>query len=420
MDKYTFALYNLFSLPEGEYERIPVCTAEINYCLTNTKDIICKEQSWLYELCKSLSPDKETSGEIKRPWPKFVPVKAIKRGGEAFLLVVKDQWRNEEVLMKIPLPTGELEKTDSLPAESKKIVRGRNALLDIGKGLFKKRTEPKEQKKDKSVEDLRIAKMARFERSFLFQKQLHRISKTLGFGSGYIPETYEFSKDKLRVYYTQEYIRDAEDYLSYLYHNSDVSNLSLYLSLVGFIEICLHNYGIAHCDLAPRNILVRNELPVIIDFGISKGLDLPEITIDSSQLGSVLFASPGQMKQSKNRSFVDDIFSLGRILWITVKRALPTTEGIDVWFGEDGKIEFDDSVVASKFDPNAIPAQFRGIFVKTQTGQYEDISDFRSDLESLIYRKESTEISCSQPCDRLIALEKRIEKLREIFSYKLS
>lgn len=416
---YSYALSQLMILSNQEFSNIPECNDAV-IVERDTSKIVCKEQAWLYELTKSISPSSEGSGQMQRPWPKYRPRKALWKGGEAFLLTAWDAWKQQLVLLKVPLPIFSLQRVEPKNAKSpdkQGLVQGARALLAIGKDLCRpkpKRLEPpkKDQPKQDNKFDL-TRDVTRFRRSFTLQKQLHQIARRHGSDLGYIPDVYEFGESP-NCYYSMEFVAGT-DWMDWIRNHSDVENLELYGKLIVLLEKVLHGYGVAHCDLAPRNVLVMDGKPVLLDFGIAKTANLPEITVDSAQLGSILMASASQLEDSKNRGFQDDIFSMGRMLWITLARSIPSLEGIVAREEDSGRIEYDAEAVAALFDQYAIPEKFRGVFQSTQKFEFEDISDFRTSFEGLIYLDQPAQ-QCGEKCQALLALESKLVEIAEILA----
>lgn len=82
--------------------------------------------------------------------------------------------------------------------------------------------------------------------------------------------------------------------------------------------------GIIHRDLKPDNIMVDDNLNVkIIDYGLSKIVDFSSITSTGTQIGSPLYMSPEQLKDSKHIDYRADIYALGVILYELVTRNIP-------------------------------------------------------------------------------------------------
>lgn len=82
--------------------------------------------------------------------------------------------------------------------------------------------------------------------------------------------------------------------------------------------------GIIHRDLKPDNIMIDDDLNVkIIDYGLSKIIDFSSITSTGTQIGSPLYMSPEQLKDSKNIDYRADIYALGVILYEMITRNIP-------------------------------------------------------------------------------------------------
>ena len=70
-----------------------------------------------------------------------------------------------------------------------------------------------------------------------------------------------------------------------------------------------HQMGIIHRDLKPDNIMVDKDLNVkIIDYGLSKIIDFSSITSTGTQIGSPLYMSPEQLKDSKHIDIIEQIY----------------------------------------------------------------------------------------------------------------
>ena len=91
-----------------------------------------------------------------------------------------------------------------------------------------------------------------------------------------------------------------------------------------FAELCdglsiLSNNNIVHRDLKPSNIRIRpSGSPVIIDFGLARLLDLPDITSTSegAAIGTLQYFSPEQCKGTKyDIDHRTDLFALGVMLY---------------------------------------------------------------------------------------------------------
>lgn len=81
---------------------------------------------------------------------------------------------------------------------------------------------------------------------------------------------------------------------------------------------CAHENNIIHRDVKPENIILSNKgIVKLTDFGIAQ-LNLehsPKLTQQGSILGSFIYLSPEQLKDSSNIDWRTDIYSLGATLY---------------------------------------------------------------------------------------------------------
>lgn len=86
----------------------------------------------------------------------------------------------------------------------------------------------------------------------------------------------------------------------------------------------IDNEGIIHRDLKPDNIMIDSQRNVkIIDYGLSKIIDFSSITSTGMQIGSPLYMSPEQLKDSKHIDYRADIYALGVILYEMLTKNIP-------------------------------------------------------------------------------------------------
>ena len=88
----------------------------------------------------------------------------------------------------------------------------------------------------------------------------------------------------------------------------------------------LHGHGIVHRDLKPSNVLVADDGPKLIDFGIARTPDATAITADGSVIGTPAFMSPEQAAGS-GIGPASDVFSLGSVLAFAAAGAGPFGAG---------------------------------------------------------------------------------------------
>jgi hypothetical protein len=112
----------------------------------------------------------------------------------------------------------------------------------------------------------------------------------------------------------------------------------------------IHAAGVVHRDLKPSNVLLAEDGPRLIDFGISRSLEASPLTGTGTVVGSPGFMSPEQARGG-DVGPPSDIFSLGAVLAFAA-----TGEGP---FGEGSTISLLYRVVSSQPSVERLPAGIR-------------------------------------------------------------
>jgi serine/threonine protein kinase len=76
----------------------------------------------------------------------------------------------------------------------------------------------------------------------------------------------------------------------------------------------IHQAGMVHRDLKPANVLMAQDGPRVIDFGISRAADNQALTVTGRMIGTPPFMSPEQLRSPRGVTQSSDIFSLGSLL----------------------------------------------------------------------------------------------------------
>ncbi|MFE6482848.1 endo alpha-1,4 polygalactosaminidase [Streptomyces sp. NPDC057757] len=90
----------------------------------------------------------------------------------------------------------------------------------------------------------------------------------------------------------------------------------LYALALGLVEALrdIHRVGVVHRDLKPSNVLMAEDGPRVIDFGISHAVDNQALTVTGRLIGTPPFMSPEQFASPRDVTVASDVFSLGSLL----------------------------------------------------------------------------------------------------------
>jgi len=88
----------------------------------------------------------------------------------------------------------------------------------------------------------------------------------------------------------------------------------------------VHTQKLVHRDLKPANVLLAEDGPRLIDFGIARALDTTSHTHSSTVLGTAAFMSPEQARAQKIGP-ASDVFSLGSVLAFAATGRSPFGDG---------------------------------------------------------------------------------------------
>jgi serine/threonine protein kinase len=114
--------------------------------------------------------------------------------------------------------------------------------------------------------------------------------------------------------------------------------------------VAIHSAGVVHRDLKPANVLLADDGPRLIDFGIARAMDYSALTLTGMVIGSPGFMSPEQA-QGRETGPPSDIFSLGAVLAFAATGTGP--------FGGGSGPELLYRLVSGEPDTSGIPGEIR-------------------------------------------------------------
>lgn len=106
-----------------------------------------------------------------------------------------------------------------------------------------------------------------------------------------------------------------------------VERLCSLAAALGEALIVIHAAGIVHRDLKPSNVLLADDGPRVIDFGIARAADSEELTGAGHALGTFGYAPPEQVVAEEPVGPAGDVFSLGGVLLFAATGRAPFGEG---------------------------------------------------------------------------------------------
>ncbi|GEM34688.1 hypothetical protein NN3_56950 [Nocardia neocaledoniensis NBRC 108232] len=102
-----------------------------------------------------------------------------------------------------------------------------------------------------------------------------------------------------------------------------VSGLKLLATGLAMALIEIHRTGLVHRDLKPSNVLLTNEGPRVIDFGIARAMtDDITLTATGAVIGSPAYMSPEQA-ECRPLTAASDVFAVGALLAMAATGASP-------------------------------------------------------------------------------------------------
>ena len=157
-----------------------------------------------------------------------------------------------------------------------------------------------------------------------------------------------------------------------------------------------HSKGIIHRDLKPSNVLLRNGMPKISDWGLSKVVTESRSTTTTSF--TPLYAAPEQLSRAKfgRTDERTDIWQLGVIFYELVTGRPPFES--DDYYELMAMILNDDPIPPSQLNPEAkeIEPIIMRMLAKRKEDRYESVAELQGDLATYLGIELRNELKKSQ------------------------
>jgi len=336
--------------------------------------------------------------------PKYRFLKWRAKGGEAVIIDTYDALLEKNIILKVALPRITSKLSDN-PAEFRK---KKNIFIKNLKRL----TPGRKRKIDKDTE-----LSTRFDGGGVNQRTLHKHLIEGGFLKyGYIPDVYEIGRPPIQ-YVAMEQI-NGESLFNWAIGKTQEQILRMFLNIIIIFEGVLHAHGIVHADVKPDNFMVLKDIPVFLDFSVSKDMTRGQrLTTINSQISNRQTTSPEQKMGASTRDYRDDIFSIMVCLWIVWEHKEPV-----LWKPNEGNVTKALKIIQERYPSSVFPFPIKMVFdraTKAREERYQDISDMRKDFEeviNLMYSPRGGGGDMKRLEKRIFVLETQLKRVHKVLS----
>lgn len=298
---------------------------------------------------------------------KYEYIRTLGKGGEAVLILAQDSILQSNLVFKVARPFMQ--------------GRRRKNIWNFSLRRFYSEDE------DSSIK-------RRFIRGATLQRSLSGNTNY-----GYIPSVYSIRENPLCI---EMEFSQANNFFDFVQKHEYEDNIQVFYYLLNFVNE-IHDFGIIHRDIKPSNILINdNGIPILLDFTTAKQIteEGENLTAVGYQIGTKSWASPKQMIDAGRATFVDDVFSLGLLLYVILTKKIP--EPLKQYDSKKAEMIYLEDLESTKGKTKYIkrltidiPDKWKDIFKKAtaieEKLRYPLLEDFIRDINSLLSFEEETD-----------------------------
>lgn len=232
--------------------------------------------------------------------------------------------------------------------------------------------------------------VSRFKREYLL------VSETLADIPGVIRG---FDYNEKEISYTMEYC--SMDLKKFLAENPISDDVKIWI-VIAILETMqqVHQRGVIHRDISPKNVFLKGQKVLIADFGLGKDFHCERTlgTYDTSWQGTLEYCDPRLFSGLKKADYQSDIFSLGKLMNY-IFTGSPDDDGHP--FGKVAK----KAVASKERRYKSVQEMLEGI---TQIQKFQESTDYEKNCKKAI-----SEQKYNSTLDRYLLQFKGVDLLKE-------
>ncbi|MFI9543453.1 PQQ-binding-like beta-propeller repeat protein [Streptomyces sp. NPDC052016] len=149
-----------------------------------------------------------------------------------------------------------------------------------------------------------------------FRQEIEAVRKVSG---AFTAPVLDADPDAVRPWMATQYV-PAPSLAARIRADGPLRGAELRRLALGLVEALrdIHRAGVVHRDLKPANVLVAEDGPRVIDFGISRAAENQTLTETGKAIGTPPFMSPEQFIDARSVGPASDVFSLAALLVFAV------------------------------------------------------------------------------------------------------